>query len=82
MNVQPKTSWPSWKQAVLLILGGIVFATSFCAGFSRYVGFVNGTGAGNFLTYTLAGGFFISVTVFLSGIVALVIRIIRDALGK
>ena len=76
MNQQE--SWPSWKQVLVLIFGGIILAASFCAGFVHSGGIVIGPGLGTVFSYILAGGFFLSLAMFLSGIVALVIRVVRE----
>lgn len=78
MNQQPDKSWPSWKQVLILIFGGIGLAGSFCVGFVQFAGFVGGSKAGQLLAYILAGGFFLSVLVFLLGLVALLTRVIRS----
>ena len=82
MNHQPEKSWPTWKQVLVLIFGGIGLAGSFCVGFVQLVGFVGGSKAGQLLAYILAGGFFLSVLGFLLGLVALLVRIVRDILRK
>jgi hypothetical protein len=82
MNHQPEKSWPTWTQVLVLIFGGIGLAASFCAGFAQFVGFVGGSKGGQLLAYILAGGFFLSVLVFLLGLVALLTRIIRSIFRK
>lgn len=82
MNEQPEKSWPSWKQVLVLIFGGIGLAGSFCVGFAQYVGFVGGQKSGPLLGYILAGGFFISVLAFLLGLVALFVRVVRNIVRK
>ena len=57
MNEQPEKSWPSWKQVLVLIFGGIGLAGSFCFGFVQFVGFLGGKNRGPLFGYIFAEAF-------------------------
>ncbi len=82
MSEQPKQAWPSWKQALVLIFGGLgltfggvglgLFA---CSGAQPSQHFA-------ILSQIAIVVVLISVGVFLTGLIGMVIRVVRNIVGK
>jgi hypothetical protein len=71
MNERPKQRFPSWKQALLILAGGIVLALSSCAAFLGTIDSNNKSGI------VFAAGFFLGLCAALVGMILVFIRAIR-----
>jgi hypothetical protein len=76
MSQQPRQRFPSWKQALLILAGGIVLALSSCAGF------LGTLESSDKLGIVLAAGFFVGVAATLLGVILVLIRAIRGPGSK
>lgn len=77
----PDQRFPTWKQVVVMVGGGLLLAATACFGFVVSLGNNFNSGGDSLLTPLTALLFFVGVLGFLTGLVMLVIRMIRGAVG-
>jgi predicted Co/Zn/Cd cation transporter (cation efflux family) len=77
----PRQRYPTWKQVLVMLLGGLVLAVTACVGFLMSLG-GNFERGGNDLTPIAAVLFGAGVLAFLIGVVMLFIRLLLRASAK
>ena len=77
----PRQRYPSWKQVLVMLLGGLVLAVTACVGFLVSLG-GNFERGGNVLTPVAAILFGGGVLAFVIGLVMLFIRLLLHASAK